>query len=64
MIVDKILPGRPDPDPGTRPAVLHQIRRTPLHRISTTQVDAVVRRTLNEERGALAVDVAMFNSSI
>lgn len=57
-----MLPGRTDPDP--RPAVLNQIRRTPLHRISANQVDTVVRRTLNDERGSLAVDVAMFNSSI
>lgn len=63
IVVDK-LPGRPDPDSRPRPAVLADIRRTPLHRIAASQVDAVVRRTLNEERGAHAVDVAMFNSSI
>lgn len=64
IVVDHMLPGRPDPDPRSRPAVLADIRRTPLHRIPANQVDAVVRRTLGGERGSLAVDVAMFNSSI
>lgn len=62
--MDHTMPGRPDPQSGPRPAALADIRRTPLHRIPAAQVDAVVRRTLNERRGALAIDVAMFNSSI
>lgn len=62
MILDCASTGPCDPDPS--PAALAGIRSTPLHQIRSAQVDAVVRRVLNEERGELVVDVAMFNSAI